>query len=44
MRPPLPDIAVGAPYQELGDGNSGKIYIYYGSPSFTDTIPDQVGD
>ena len=37
-----PDFAVGAPYQELEDGNSGKVFIYYGSSAFTNSTPGQV--
>lgn len=36
------DFAVGAPYQELEDGNSGKVFIYYGSSAFTNSTPGQV--
>lgn len=35
------DFAVGAPYQELMDGNSGKVFIYYGSPDFTGSSANQ---
>ena len=38
------DFAVGAPYQEVNvnSGNTGKIFIYYGSSIFTDDVADQV--
>lgn len=33
------DVLVGAPYYDVGDGDEGRAYLYYGSPSGLSTTP-----
>lgn len=28
----------------MNSGNTGKVFIYYGSSNFTDNVPDQVSE